>query len=252
MKKQARKFENILEYLGRKHGLSTVFSDFLTLVICAFSLGRYEQEYLETINRYEKPEAYDISEALAALVIEMTGDGSGKVDVLGEFFEKHLSFGKNGQFFTPMNICDMMAQMINPVGFGKRICDCACGSGRNLMAAAKVNPYGLFYGADVDPNCAKMTVINMHLNHMYGEVAWMDTISQEYYAGWEIYPHPKGVPCIRKISEKESYIKLKLPESVTSVQKNGTAIGRNGTDIPKIETPELKNEKPKQGLLFEF
>jgi hypothetical protein len=113
------------------------------------------------------------------------------------------------------------------------------------MAVAKVNPYGLFYGADVDPNCAKMTVINMHLNHMYGEVAWMDTITQEYYAGWEIYPHLKGVPCIRKISEKESYIKLKPPESVTSAPKTQTI-------IPEIETPVIFNEQPKQGVLFEL
>ena len=160
-----------MEQLARRHGVHSVFSDFLTLLMCAFSLGQREEEYLKTIRKYEKLEAYRISEALATLVVEMTGDGTGMVDVLGDYFEQHLSYGRNGQFFTPQNICDMMARLMNPATPLERILDPACGSGRMLMAMAKVNRFATFYGADNDRNCAMMCAINMCLNGMYGEVA---------------------------------------------------------------------------------
>ncbi|MBT3383440.1 MAG: SAM-dependent DNA methyltransferase [Prolixibacteraceae bacterium] len=210
--KKIQKFEYLINRIALRYGVHTVSPDFLTLLICAFSHGRMEDKYLDTIRKYEKPEAYLISEALAALVIEMTGDGTGLVDVLGDYFQQHLSFGKNGQFFTPQPICDMMARMQNATQPTKRIADPACSSGRMLMAMAKVNRFSTFYGADVDPNCAKMAVINLCLNGMFGEIAWMNSLTNDFYAAWEIFPTVKGVPCIRQISEKESYIHLKFPE----------------------------------------
>ncbi|MBK6284897.1 MAG: SAM-dependent DNA methyltransferase [Draconibacterium sp.] len=241
MKQQRQTFEQHMEQLARRHGVHSVFSDFLTLLMCAFSLGQREEEYLKTIRKYEKPEAYKISEALAALTVEMTGDGTGMVDVLGDYFEQHLSYGRNGQFFTPQHLCDMMARLMNPTTPLERILDPACGSGRMLMAMAKVNRFATFYGADNDRNCACMCAINMCLNGMYGEVAWMNSITNQFYAAWQIHPTVKGCPCITQISEKQSYIHMKLPE--------------NKTDIPKIKIPVLENkprEIPVQQLLFEF
>jgi type I restriction-modification system DNA methylase subunit len=128
-------FTQIMDQLARRHGIHNLFSDFLTLLICAFSHGAKEEEYLNTIGKYEKPDAYKFSDALGALVIEMTGDGDGMVDVLGKYFEENLSFGKNGQFFTPQHLCDLMARITNPVqvdNTNPRILDPACGSGRTL------------------------------------------------------------------------------------------------------------------------
>jgi hypothetical protein len=71
--KKLQKFETILDSLARRYGVHQVFSDFLTLLICAFSQGRMEKHYFETIRKYEKPYTSSFSEALAALVIEMTG-----------------------------------------------------------------------------------------------------------------------------------------------------------------------------------
>ena len=228
--KQMQKFEFLINQLALRHGVHAVFSDFLTLLICAFSHGAKEEEYLRVINRYEKPDAYKFSEALGALVIEMTGPhGDGMVDVLGKYFEENLSYGKNGQFFTPQAICDMMARMNNPVKPTDHILDPACGSGRMLMAMAKVNRFAWFYGADVDANCAKMAVINLCLNGMFGEIAWMNSLTNDFYAAWEIFPSIKGCPCIREIPKQMSYIHLKLPE----VQKE------------TVETSQ-------QQLLFEF
>jgi type I restriction-modification system DNA methylase subunit len=205
-------FESVMEKLAVRHDTHRIFSDFLTLVVCAFSLGKEEEKYLSVIQNYNKQEASLFAEALAKLVIEMTGDdGTGLIDVLGSYFQEHISFGRNGQFFSPQHICDMIACMTGPVKQGNRILDPACGSGRMLLAAAKSNRNAMFYGADVDENCAKMTVINLYLNCLYGEVAWMDSLSNKFYGAWEILPTIKGIPCIRQIPERESYINLQMP-----------------------------------------
>ena len=79
---------------------------------------------------------------------------------------------------------------------------------------------------------------------MYGEIAWMNSLTIQYFGGWEIFPTVKGCPCIRPITEKESVIHLKLPENVS----------KNDIPVQKIETfvQKNKNNPPKQGLLFEF
>ncbi len=238
MKKKS--FAEHLNGLSQRYGVGTVFSDMLTMIICGFSMQTQEELYFKTIKQYEKSEVITFSEAFASLVIEMTGDGSGMIDVLGEYFMEFLSFGRNGQFFTPMNICDMMARITNPHSETPRILDPACGSGRMLMAMAKLNRYATFYGADCDSNCAKMTVVNMCLNSMYGEVAWMNSLSNQWFGGWLISPTIHGIPCIRQITEKESYIHLKLPET---------------HEIPAIPSPlpeiVLQATQQKQ-LVFEF
>ena len=68
------KFEYIINRIASRHGVHSLFSDLLDLLIYAFSAGRKEKEYYELIHKYEKPEAYTISEAMAALIIEMTGE----------------------------------------------------------------------------------------------------------------------------------------------------------------------------------
>jgi hypothetical protein len=237
---ERKSFAEYLNGLSLRYGVGTVFSDMLTMTICAFSMLKQEELYLKTIKPYKKTEVNAFADAFAALVVEMTGDGSGMVDVLGEYFMEFLSFGRNGQFFTPMQICDMMARINNPVTETHRILDPACGSGRMLMSMAKLNRFATFYGADCDANCAKMTVINMCLNSMYGEVAWMDSLSNKWYSGWKIERTIHGIPCVRKIAETESYIHMKLPES---------------HEIPAIPAnlPEviLKATQQKQ-LVFEF
>ena len=115
-------------------------------------------------------------------------------------------------FFTPQSICDMMDIIINPIGSGKTVEDCACGSGRMLLAAAQISPMNSFYGADIDSTCCLMAVINLCLNGMIGEVALMD-MRNRFYGGWQIDIHPVHiVPFVREIHEAESYIVLRLPE----------------------------------------
>lgn len=201
-----------MQQLARRNSISNAFTDFLEMSVCALSLGAMETRYLEIVGRYDKQEVNSMADAFAALVMEMDNHGEGLRDILGDFFMEHISHGHNGQFFTPEPICEMMARMTNPIEPGSRVLDCACGSGRTLLAAAKINRNASFYGADVDRNCAMMCLINFCLNGMLGEVAWMNSLSNEFFGAWQIRLHPKGgVPYIVSITEAESVIVLKLP-----------------------------------------
>ena len=210
---QLKSFSQYILQIGYKYGLHSVFDDFLEMVVCALSLGAKEDRYLEIVRNYEKPDAYLMAEAFGSLVIEMDNNGAGLKDGFGDFYMEYLSYGRNGQFFTPEPICDMMARILNPAGFGEKVADCCCGSGRMLLAAAKISRNSLFFGADIDRTCAMMCVINLCLNGLLGEVCWMDTILNRFYGGWRIELHPEhAVPYIREITESESYMVLRLPE----------------------------------------
>ena len=204
--------KNILK-VSDCYGVHNVFPDFLEMVVCALSLGAKEEQYLKIVSRYKPKEVQMLADAFASLVIEMDNDGEGLKDCLGDFFMEHLSFGKNGQFFTPEPICEMMAIITNTGGAGKTVADCACGSGRTLMAAARISRLNSFYGADIDRTCCLMAVINLCLNGMTGEVAWLNSLSNKFYGGWQIAIHQEQpVPFVREITEDESYMTLRLPE----------------------------------------
>lgn len=233
---QLKSFSQYIMQIGYKYGLHSVFDDFLEMVICSLSLGAKEDRYNEIVRNYEKPDAYLMAEAFGSLVIEMENNGEGLKDGFGDFYMEYLSYGHNGQFFTPEPICDMMARILNPAGFGERVADCCCGSGRMLLAAAKIKRNSLFFGADVDRTCAMMCVINLCLNGLLGEVCWMDTLMNRYYAGWRIELHPEhGVPYIREIAESESYMVLRLPEK------------KKEFDVQQTPVPKVT-----QQLMFEF
>lgn len=219
---EKKSFAQVMLMLARRNSISAVFTDFLEMAVCALTLGAMEERYLEIVGRYEKKEAQQMAEAFGALVMEMDNRGEGLKDVFGEFFMEHISHGHNGQFFTPEPICEMMARvaMEEPTeedldGRPPRIADCACGSGRTLMAAAKINRNAMFYGADVDKNCAMMSVINFCLNGMLGEVAWMDSLTNRFYGAWQIRRHPSGMGVyVVPVKEEDSVMVLRLPEEV--------------------------------------
>ncbi len=155
------------------------FEDFLTLSVCALSGGAMEEEYLGTIKAYTdgKPgkRGVDLQAALfgeLVRIMEETRD-----DILGDLFQGAITFGENGQFLTPDPICELMAQMSGAEG--QTVCDPCCGSGRMLLAAARLNRDREFVGQDIDLRCARMTAINLALRGLYGYVIWGDSLKQE-------------------------------------------------------------------------
>lgn len=242
-------FSQYMDRLALKNGISHVFSDFLEMTVCALSLGQMEDRYFEVIKRYNKDELQLFSSALAAVVIEMENDGQGLKDCFGDFFMEHISYGKAGQFFTPENICDLMARVTGPIENGARIADCCCGSGRTLLAAAKLNRNARFYGADIDRTCAMMCLVNMCLNGLFGEVVCMDSLTNQFFSGWQVNPHPfYGAPYIVPITEDQSYMILQLPkhkQEHPKIKQHELPVF-DPVDLPMIE------KQPIQQLLFNF
>lgn len=201
-----KKFTATFNRIAHTKSEDTVFNDYLDMVICALSLGQYEEEYLNIVKRYHSKEVDLFCELLADMIIIMDNNGTGLTDCLGEFFTASISRGKNGQFFTPEHVCDAMAAMtISKDDTAKTILDPCCGSGRMLLSAAKISRNNYFYGADIDIRCVKMTAINMCLNSLSGEAVHMNSLSNEHWGGYTIsrtrlYPR---IPIITKLPANE-------------------------------------------------
>lgn len=212
----SKAFVKHLSFSSYKYGLSKTFNDLLTLGICAYHQVNLQSElqqkdatnealYLETIKPYTKEELTELSKALGVLQVNVLE--SPYADLLGDYFTVHITNGQNGQFFTPEPICQFMATITHDsTKEGKQIFDPACGSGRMLLAAAKISPNNFFFGADNDATCAKMTTLNFFLNGLRGEVAWMNSLTNEWYGGWQVNLDGIG---ILPIQQENSVIHLK-------------------------------------------
>lgn len=208
MTKYFNEFAQHITTLGRVHDLSRVFNDFLTMGICSYhrdniqSRLRDQNEENETLylcaaESYTEDELGLFVECLAYLSLNVYYDPYS--DTLGDFFTRHITQGQNGQFFTPDPVCELMSQLtLNEDDCGKRILDPACGSGRILLNAAKQNHKNYFFGADNTITCAKMATLNFFFNGLVGEVAWMDSLSMEWYGGWQINTNSIGILPIEK------------------------------------------------------
>lgn len=242
MKKQ-KSFSEYMVELSYRNSISSVFTDFLEMSVCAMSMGMKEERYLEIVRRYDKPEVYLMAEAFGQMVDEMDNGGFGLRDIFGDFFMEYISHGNNGQFFTPEPICEMMARIAGNIEAGQSVYDCACGSGRILLAAAKINRWAVFFGTDVDKNCCMMTLLNLCLNGLKGEVAWMNSLSNDFYGAWRIEIHPLHlVPYIREIAKDECYQVLRRTEP------------ERAPAMKPVPLPEMTsvNKQPIQQTLFGF
>lgn len=162
----------------------SVWEDFVVLFACAISNAvdhskdHYdirEKRYLRTIKKYSKSEA-EIFPELAALVVCALDDNP-EQDYLGKLFmDLNLGNEHNGQFFTPYNVCQLMAEMTcEPGNDILSVNDCACGAGATLIAGyhamrklyekEKLNAqnYVMMYAQDIDEIVALMCYIQLSM-----------------------------------------------------------------------------------------
>jgi type I restriction enzyme M protein len=55
-----------------------------------------------------------------------------------------------------------------------------------LLSAAKINRHLKLYGADLDITCCKMALLNMLFNSLQGEIAHMNSLSNDFYRGYKV------------------------------------------------------------------
>lgn len=202
-----------LDEAARRSGVSRgqAFEDFLQMTVCSLSGGRMEEQYLAVVKKHShgKPGRRgcdSIAELFAKSVSAMeTEETRGEMkDILGDLYQGAITYGENGQFLTPEPITRMMAAMT--VGDvpkearheKKSVCDCACGSGRMLLAVAEMQPHWLFIGRDVDLRCVRMCAINLALRNLYGYVIQGNSLADErrliYRTGFDLVGVISEVP----------------------------------------------------------
>jgi len=195
-------FAKALNNISSRHHTSQVFDDFLQMAVCAYSLGKSEDIYLDIAKKYNSDELKGFAEALGALVIqhEKTKNALEWNDYLGNYFENFGQYNsKMGQFFTPISICNLMANFTNdiPKEYRQTVNDPSCGSSRNLIAHAMKDPlnrFNYFYiGQDLDKRCCLMSVLNFVMFGMSGVIIYMNCLSLEIYGGWRVWMPETGL-----------------------------------------------------------
>lgn len=182
----------------------------------------------------ESPELFSATAMWMQLVADSLEERKSQ-DVLGsvyeELFQSKTKSSSLGQFFTPTSVCDLMARIVG-VGDCKLVNDCACGSGRTLIAhymecIREERPTNSYYVAeDIDVTSIKMCALNMMMYGMRGRVVRHDTLTQpvSFDFGFEInevrYPLPTPFYSLRRISLTDSEKKEhKRPKSENEVLK---------------------------------
>ena len=194
-----KEFMDIFRQLCYSRSSWQVWSDVMSAIACSLSNavdktpGRYEareKEYEQCIKRLGSVE---LPAKLMGIIV-MALENNPEQDFLGEMYMR-LELGNHwkGQFFTPYNVCQCMAEINIGPGIeteikGKgylSVNDPACGAGATLIAAANTfHRHGidyqrdvLFVGQDIDRVVGQMCYIQLSLLGCPGYVAIANTLT---------------------------------------------------------------------------
>lgn len=166
-------------------GLSRVFEDLMNYIVYGFCVNGKMPRW-----DYKPEQSKEFWEMfrLWTLAAEQEIDQQGWCDVPGNLHQ-NVIYSKNGkgflgQYFSPEHICDCMCRFTSASGGHKpfeTVYDCACGSGRMLLAAnaeaCEQHRHVYCAAKDIDETCVKMTVANFLLQGVVGEVVYGDGLN---------------------------------------------------------------------------
>lgn len=203
------KLIKLIERASGRRGKWDVFRDFVTMAAAVFSkldlnqASRREEEYLACAGRYSKEELALFPQMLAELTMGMQACPR---DILGEaFMMLDLGNANRGQFFTPYELCQSIAQVtfsavtqetIDKQGF-ITIQEPACGAGAMVIAAAMyLLEKGINYqqcihvtAIDVDATAAMMAFVQFSLLHIPATVVNGNSLTLQEYDRWYTPAH---------------------------------------------------------------
>lgn len=242
--------------------VSRVFDDLLRYMIHGYTLPG--QPGL-TDWRYTKEQNAVFYEMYSQIVLIMQRELKHKLwfDIFGNIYEELIASksrrSNSGQFFTPESLCDLMTEICQgeEKQTGKLISDCACGSGRTLLAHHVRNLGNYYVAEDIDKTCAMMCVCNFLLHGVMGEVIWHNSlIPEQFYGAWRVNaelnnPLSKkhGIPHIQVISWEETKIKGMLDNmsNVTRMRKIlQTNAEKHLARFKEIMKQKIRSEESKQ------
>lgn len=193
-----------LKSLAQSQGVNQVFTTFLELTALCLSIETDPTSKSERLQRYndmvrdmddETLNAYARMEI--ALIEEAQRTKDCPYDVLGEIFMSlGLSNEWNGQFFTPDNICRMMAKLVGVDSLPEKgsitINEPTCGSGAMVLGAVYAmkekgqdfQSHAMFVAQDIDIRCVWMTYIQLWLYEIPAIVIHGDTLAMKEWSRW--------------------------------------------------------------------
>lgn len=199
-----------------RHPLYDVFRDFIEMAALAVSNSvdlankrQREERYMAVVKKYSSEEASRFPKMLGELTSALELQPG---DVLGEVFsELDLTDSSRGQFFTPYDVCKMMAQM--QVGTGEDIrarikergfitvSEPACGAGAMVVAMADaMHQLGINYqqhmhvtAVDIDPRAVHMAYLQFSLLGIPAVVILGNALTLEEHEHWRTPLHVLGM-----------------------------------------------------------
>lgn len=216
------KYVKFIQNMSGKRSVWKLWSDFVTMFAIALQIPfvahlpeARAKECQKIYDSYSEEEIYKFGEMMDLIIADW--ERSTERDILGEIYmQLRLNSKMNGQYFTPYNIADMLAQMASvaerklPVV----IYEPTCGSGVNLIAYANgLKRQGInyqedayFVAQDLDPLVAMMCYIQMSFLGMPGVVIIGDTLKgihgeNEYW--YTPFHYINGLGIIARIKAKE-------------------------------------------------
>ena len=243
----------VFETYRHKYDPYSLFERFLEFVIVGFDI---------TFSKVERPFKEEEAKICMELLVSWTTSMNEALkqhewyDLLGEVYMDYLSGTMKkhwtGQYFTPMHICDMMAKITDPgEKVGERVMDCACGSGRMLLASHVLHPGNYCCAQDIDRICCLMTVCNFIIHGVNGEVVCGDSLDPtDYRDGWRTNEvlHLTGIPCVRKIDMMESTTYRGSLATLDEVKTSKPA----KSNAPAKKSAKKESSQPIQYSLFDF
>lgn len=192
-------FAKIFDSLVGRYSRWQIWQDFVVMSACSVSCmvdkshaEKREEMYRQIAGKYQDDELQAFSHMLAEVVIGM--ERNPNQDFLGELY-MNLELGNSqaGQFFTPYDVCRLMASVTMGVDLKEQIerhgwvavNDCACGAGATLLAAAnEFRSQGinyqtrvLFVAQDVDCIVGLMCYLQLSLIGAAGYVEITNTLT---------------------------------------------------------------------------
>lgn len=215
----------LFESCRYRHDLYTVFSDWCACAAISFSNAMdfqqreaREARYMEIIGRYERDVIDTFPKILGEVVMALE---AAPQDILGAtFHELELHNTARGQFFTPYELCRLMAKMtigtaedvqktIGERGFITAQ-EPAIGAGATIIALAEaIKDLGINYqqhlhvaAIDIDPRAVHMAYVQFSLMHIPAHVIVGDTLRLEFREDWYTPAHIMGLWSGRLASDR--------------------------------------------------
>lgn len=212
MDDQHRAFTKLFQQNCDRHRPHTVFSDFCEMSAISISNAvdlaqrdKREARYLQIAATYNRDEMSRFPQMLACVVEALEG---GMHDCLGKLFMAlELANHWKGQFFTPWEVCSLMARVtttdardvVKARGF-MTVMEPAAGAGAMVIAIADaLHEQGLNYqqclhatAVDVDETAAHMCYLQLALLHVPAVVVVGNSLSLEERGHWLTPAHVLG------------------------------------------------------------